>query len=333
MTASSDAGQHVSGAGAVASATAPASPGVPSRAVDASRLARRRARRRHERLVDLAMVGPALVLVLAFFVAPIFIAVYLSLTDYTGFTAPKFVGGANYAQIFTDTALIHAAVVTVIIVIVGTIVGQAAGLGAALLVNGTGRLNAVARGVFFYPYIVGAVIIGFLWQAILGTNGAINGLMEHFGSVNVPFLAQPIWAISTVTFIIIWSGFGFSMVLFLAGLQTLPNHVIEAAVIDGANSWQLFWKVKLPLLAPVVTINLLLSMIGLLRTYELVLAVTAGGPAGATQTIVYEILQVSFFDQKLGYGTAQSVLLMIVVILASLVLLQIRRRAERDAAA
>ena len=140
------------------------------------------------------------------------------------------------------------------------------------------------------------------------------------------------WARASVVFVIVWANFGVTMVLYLAGLQTLPIDLIEAAVIDGANAWQVFWRVKFPLLAPVVTISVVLTTISLLRTYELVLALTAGGPAGRTQTIAFYILNISFADGKLGYGAAQAVLLMIVIIVVTVALMAMRRRTDQNIA-
>jgi raffinose/stachyose/melibiose transport system permease protein len=308
-------------------------PGAAARAV-APRPRRGRRRARRQFLADTVMVAPALALVVVFIIVPIGIAIYLSLTNWDGFSPnPGFVGLANYREIFHDSQVAQAAIVTGIITVTGTVLANVIGLGLAMLVNGSGRFKAIARGVLFYPYIIGAIIIGFLWSAILGSDGAIDSVLQSLGSSGIPFLATAGWALASVVFVIVWANFGVTMVLYLAGLQTLPGDLIEASVIDGANAWQTFWRVKLPLLAPVVTINVVLMMISLLRTYELVLALTEGGPAGTTQTIAYYILNISFADGKLGYGAAQAVLLMIVIIAATVVLTTMRRRAEKDIAA
>jgi len=130
------------------------------------------------------MVAPALLLVTVFILVPIGIAIYLSMTDWDGFSpSPDFIGLKNYRDIFHDSGLVQAAVVTGVITVAGTVAANALGLGTAMLVNGAGRLNAVARGVMFYPYIIGAIIIGFLWSAILGSNGAIDSVLQALGSL------------------------------------------------------------------------------------------------------------------------------------------------------
>jgi raffinose/stachyose/melibiose transport system permease protein len=287
--------------------------------------------KRQEFLGETVMLAPALALVIVFMLVPIGIAIYLSFTNWDGYSSDlSSVGWANYERIFSDPTVMDAALFTGIITVVGTIGCNVLGLGLALLVSRSTRFNSFMRAVLFYPYIIGAVIIGYLWSAILGSNGALNSVLHALGSSGLPFLSDGVWAGGSVIFVIIWSGFGVNLVLYLAGLQTIPDSLIEAATVDGASPWHVFWKVKLPLLAPVVTINIVLVMISLLRTYELVLALTAGGPAGRTQTIAFYILNTSFTNGQLGYGAAQAVLLMIVIVAVTVVLTTMRRRAERD---
>ncbi|MEW1642553.1 MULTISPECIES: sugar ABC transporter permease [unclassified Streptomyces] len=310
-----------------------ARPAAPTAAVTRppSRTARSRARRR-ESATDIVMMAPPVLLVVGLIVVPIGIAVYLSFTDWNGFTTPPHqVGFHNYVRLTKDPAVRHAAFVTLLITLVGTVVCNVLGLGVALLLNRNSRLNAVLRVLVFYPYVVGPVILGFLWSSVLGTNGAVNAVVgaQH----SLPFLSDPTWALATVTCVIVWSSFGVNVVLYLAGLQTVPDSIIEAARIDGASPWQTFWRVKLPMLAPTVTVNVVLVVIGLLRVYELILALTAGGPAGETQSFVYTILTSSFDNTQLGYGAAQSVVLMIVIILVTVGITAARRRSEQAVAA
>lgn len=314
-----------------ASSVITAAPAAPKAAGPRPSSARARARRR-ETAADIAMMAPPLLLVACLIVVPIGIAVYLSFTDWNGFTSPPhMVGFRNYTRLTHDPAVRHAAFVTLLITVVGTIACNVLGLGVALLLNRNTRINAFLRVLVFYPYVVGAVILGFLWSSILGTNGAVNSVLGAKHSL--PFLSDPKWAIATVICVIVWSSFGVNVVLYLAGLQTVPDSVIEAAKIDGASPWQTFWRVKLPMLAPTVTVNVVLVVIGLLRVYELILALTAGGPAGETQSFVYNILTSSFDNTQLGYGAAQSVVLMIVIVVVTVVITASRRRSEQAVAA
>lgn len=280
------------------------------------------------------MTGPSLLLVIGFVLVPIVIAVYLSLTNWDGFTfPPKFIGVDNYIKLSQDPTVLRAAGLTLLITVVGTVACNVLGLGVALLLNANTRVNALLRVLVFYPYVIGAVILGFLWSSILGTNGAINSLLDGAGQAKIPFLSDPAWATASVIAVIVWSSFGVNVVLYLAGLQTIPESLIEAARIDGASAWQAFWRVKLPMLAATVTVNIVLVVVGLLRVYELILALTAGGPAGTTQSVVYNILSTSFVKSQLGYGAAQSVVLLVVIVIVTVVITNARRRSEEAVAA
>jgi raffinose/stachyose/melibiose transport system permease protein len=287
-----------------------------------------------ERLQRFAMATPATAMLVVFMLVPIAMAAYLSFTDWDGLTpTPHRVGLANYHQLLHDSDVGHAALVTLVITVLGTLLCNGAGLGLALLLNGRSRSNAVLRAIVFYPYVVGPVIIGFLWSAILGANGVIANAMAGGGHDALPFLSDPTWAIGSITFVVVWSQFGVNVVLYLAGLQTVPPELLEAARVDGAGKWQTFRAVIWPILAPSVTINLVLVLVGLLRVYEIVLALTNGGPAGRTSTFAFLILADSFKNNKLGYGSAQAITLMVVIGAFALALTAMRRRAEQAVSA
>lgn len=277
------------------------------------------------------MVTPATAMLVVFMLVPIAMAAYLSFTDWDGLSpSPHRIGLANYRRLIHDSDVGHAAMVTLIITVLGTLLCNGAGLGLALLLNGRSKSNAVLRAIVFYPYVVGPVIIGFLWSAILGANGVIANALK---SGSPPFLSDPTWAIGSITFVVVWSQFGVNVVLYLAGLQTVPPELLEAARVDGAGKWQTFRAVIWPILAPSVTINLVLVLVGLLRVYEIVLALTNGGPAGRTNTFAFLILADSFKNNKLGYGSAQAITLMVVIGGFALALAAMRRRAEQAVSA
>ena len=288
------------------------------------------------RLVGLAdrwsaplMVGPALLLYLIMLVVPVVLALYLSLTDWDGYSPdPAFIGAANYLELIKDQEVLTAAGVTLLVAVVGTIGLNVCGLGLALLVGKAGRLNSFFRMVLFYPHVLSALVVGFLWGAILGSNGVVNGFLTQQGAEVLPFLARPNWAVATMIAVLIWAGFGVNMVLYVAGLQTVSQDLLEAARIDGAGRFRVFTHVTFPSLAPVVTINLVLSLVTLLKTYDLVVSLTGGGPAGATQTAAYLILTESFRNSELGFGSAQSVVLMVITGVLALSVARLRARAD-----
>lgn len=275
------------------------------------------------------MVGPALLLYLGLLVLPVILAGYLSLTDWDGYSPdPAFIGVANYLRLAGDPEVIRATGVTLLIAVIGTLALNVAGLGLALLVNGSSRVYALVRMILFYPHVLSALVVGFLWAAILGTNGVVNSFLVEQGGQVLPFLSRPGWAIGTMIAVLVWSGFGVNLVLYLAGLQTVSRELIEASRIDGASPRRTFTQVIFPSLAPVVTINLVLSLVTLLKTYDLVVSLTGGGPAGATQTAAYLILSESFYNSQLGFGSAQSVVLMIITAVLALSVARLRANAD-----
>jgi multiple sugar transport system permease protein/raffinose/stachyose/melibiose transport system permease protein len=265
---------------------------------------------------------------------PLGLSGYLSLTDWDGYTAhPGLVGLEHYRTLLHDPEVRQAAWITVVLAVIGTLATNALGLAVALVISAPGRLNTVLRTVFFYPYVISALIIGFLWSALLSTNGAVNTLLHSAGHAGLPFLSQPGWALASLIGVVVWSGFGFTLVLYIAGLHTVPASLLEAARIDGAGRWRTLRSVTLPMIAPVVTVNVVLTLVTLLRSYDLVLSLTGGGPAGTTQTAAYLILAQSFQDNALGYGSAQSMVLTVVTGIAALAITLLRRRADDNAGA
>jgi raffinose/stachyose/melibiose transport system permease protein len=299
--------------------------------VDSSALARppRAGKRWRAGIPGFFMGAPAVILFSVMMLVPLALSVYLSFTDWNGYSPnPNRVGTANYVRLFKDPDVISAGWVTAIIVVVGTIGCNVLGLGYAVLIAKPTRSNRFFRMVFFYPHVISALIIGFLWSAILSSGGAINSVLEAAGHSGLPFLAQPRWALICLIFVVLWSTFGVSLVLYVAGLQTIPESLIEAARIDGAGPWTLFRRITLPMLAPIVTVNVTLILVSLIRMYDLVLSLTGGGPAGKTQTVAYLVLGKSFQRDELGYGSAQSVVLIVVTAVIAICFTILRRRSD-----
>ncbi|RKN44085.1 carbohydrate ABC transporter permease [Streptomyces hoynatensis] len=286
-----------------------------------------------EATVRAGMVVPALVLYVGLLVVPVGYAVYYSFTDYNGFPnqVPEFIGWDNYKRVFQSSDITDSMVVTGTVALAGAVLVNLAALGLALLLQQTNRFNTFGRVVMFYPHVLSALVVGFLWQAMLGPQGVVNTMMDKVGHSSLPFLSNPTWALWSMIFVIAWSLFGVQLVLYLAGLQTIPADLIEAARIDGAGRWQTFRAVTWPALAPTVTVAIITSGISLLKTYDVVVSLTGGGPAGSTQTLAYSILAVSFPGRKIGLASAEAVVLIIAAAVLAFTVLALRRRAEEGA--
>lgn len=291
------------------------------------------AQRWRNRLPGIVMGGPALLVFIAMFIIPMILAFVLSLTDWNGYSLRfGFVGFENYLTAFRNPRTVDAAVFTGVVALVGTVLCNVLGLAIAVLIAGPARGNTALRTIFFYPYIISSLIIGFLWSAMLAPSGVVNSLLAQTGLPDAPFLTDVTFAKASVILTIVWSHFGFNMILFIAGIKSVPAEFYEAATVDGATKWQQFRHITVPMIAPVLTVNLVLTLVGLLKVYDVVLALTDGGPAGSTQTIVYQILNDSFSQGRLGFGAAQSVILLIVTAVLGLAVTLARRGAEKKVA-
>ncbi|MFB7915840.1 carbohydrate ABC transporter permease [Streptomyces sp. NPDC056061] len=293
--------------------------------------ARRRVRLR-ETAVSLGLMGPAVLLYTVMTVIPVGVAVYLSLTDWDGFSPSEFIGLDNYRHLFDDPSSTDAWYVTALIAGTGTVLMVGAGLVYALVLKGRSRSNSFFRAVAYFPHVISALILGYLWAAILGTNGAVNNTLAKFGVEPIGFLFDEKLALITLIAVIVWAGFGFNVVLFVAALQTVPKELLEAAAIDGATRRQTNLRVVIPMIAPVVTVATVLNLVGLIRAYDIVVSLTGGGPAGSTQTFTYLILARSFEGTKVGYATAQAVFLMVVSAVLALLVTALRNRQDQAAA-
>ncbi|MGW4796539.1 carbohydrate ABC transporter permease, partial [Nonomuraea sp. NPDC004297] len=292
-----------------------------------------RRRRLREAALSAGMLAPAVVVYTIMTVAPVVVAVYLSLTDWNGFSSATFIGLENYGRLFDDPDTTRAALLTLIVAVLGSVGMLGLGLVYALQLKERRWSNSFFRTLAYYPHVISALILGFLWSAILGTNGAINNTLRDLGIGPVGFLFDENLAVITLVGVIVWAGFGFNVVLFVAGLQTVPRELVEAAQIDGASRWQINRRIVIPMISPVVTVAMVLNLVGLIKVYDIVVSLTDGGPAGSTETIAYLILSRSFAGTDVGFATAQAVGLMVVSAALSVVVTALRNRQDRAASA
>jgi raffinose/stachyose/melibiose transport system permease protein len=204
------------------------------------------------------------------------------------------------------------------------------GLLLALAVNTRIKTRNVLRVVLFAPVVITSIAVGFLWKNLYAPTGAINEALSAvgLGALRQNWLGDPNVAIWAVVIVVFWQLVGYSMVIFLAGLQGIPQEILEAAAIDGAGPVRRFWSVVRPLLAPAITINVMLSFIGGLKLFDQVQAMTGGGPGGATATISTVIYANAFSLGRFAYGAALALLLTIFVAIASVIQYRLLTRKE-----
>ena len=245
----------------------------------------------------------------------------LSLFDWNGLTAPKFVGAANFAKIFTDDMYFYDSVrVTIVYAIIAVLWSMLYSLVIALLLNRRIPARPFWRAVFFIPYLLPAVGVYTAWRWLYEVNyGLLNYGMRLLGLAPQQFLASPDQVLPSLAVIAVWCS-GNLIVIFLAGLQSVPRVYLEAAEIDGANSWQKFWHITVPSISPIIFYNLLLALISNLQVINPDLAITNGGPQNGSMFMSYIIYLYAFQKNKIGYGCAYAAVFFVLVGIATLIL-------------
>jgi raffinose/stachyose/melibiose transport system permease protein len=279
-------------------------------------------------------VAPALALFAFVVLLPSTRGVYYAFTDWDGLAPDwSFVGLDNFATMLDDPNAVQAIRHTLLIAVSITIIQNGLGLLLALGVNTMIKSRNVLRVLLFAPAVVTPIVTAYLWRNLLGPDGTVNSLLSAvgLGSWRQDWLGDPHLALWSVVAVIVWQFAGYSMVIFLAGLQSIPKEIYEAAAMDGTGPVRRFWSIIRPLLAPAITINLMLSLIGGIKLFDQVYALTGGGPGHATDTISTLIYKDAFTLGEFGYSIALAVVLTVIVAIASTGQYLVLARNERSA--
>ncbi|MFD6289515.1 carbohydrate ABC transporter permease [Streptomyces sp. NPDC060205] len=263
---------------------------------------------------------PAMLLFVFVVLVPSARGVYYAFTDWDGLDPDlSFVGLDNFTDLTRDEDAVQAIWHTLLIALAITVIQNLVGLLLALGVNGAIKSRNLLRVFLFAPAVITQIVTAYLWRNLLGPDGAVNSLLGGVGldSWQQNWLGDPDTALWSVVGVTVWQYAGYSMVIFLAGLQSVPAEIHEAAAIDGAGPVRRFWSVTRPLLTPALTINLMLSSIGGLKLFDQVYALTGGGPGHATDTLSTLIYKDAFTLGEFGYSIALTVVLTLVVAVVS----------------
>ena len=283
--------------------------------------------------VGYLFILPSLIHLIIFVIIPLVFSLYLSFTDWRGpnFQNAPFVGLDNYEFLLGDRRYWNAMRNTAWYTILSVPGGMIASLIVALVMNQKLRGVYIFRTLFFMPVISSWVAVSVIWITLLDPNaGILNYVLRQFGIPPVNWLGDPATAMPSIVLISIWKGLGFQMVIWLAGLQAIPQELHEAAAIDGATRLQSFLRITLPLLAPTTFFLAVTGVIGSFQVFSPVYVITQGGPRGSTEVVVYNIYQRAFEVFDMGYATAQAWVLFGVIFLATLVQLWYRRRQGEE---
>jgi multiple sugar transport system permease protein len=282
-------------------------------------------RRRPGQQRSLVLSVPPLVLFGAFVIAPIGVSIFYSLTDWNGVrSSMNYVGLDNYARLASDAEVLDAFRVTFIIAIVASVVMNVIGLPLAVLLDHDDFITKIYRSTVFYPLALSAIVVSFIAQTFLSTDGVVNAILGR----RIPFLGEPELALASIIGVSIWHILGFTTVMYLAAVKSIPGDLYEASMLDGAGGLQRFRYLTVPLLGPTIAAVSVLIVVYLMRIYEYVLVITLGGPGGATQTVAFVAVQTTFTRNNYAYGSTIAVVLLGIVLLTAVLMLQFARRVE-----
>lgn len=276
------------------------------------------------------MYVPALILFAAFIFYPFMNGIRISFTNWDGYSQNSaWVGLANYKRLFTDPNIGTVVKNTLTYGLGSTILQNLFGLLYALLLNQSIKGRGIVRTIIYLPVIISPLIMGYIWYFIFQMNGgALNDLVKLFGEDPVNFLANPQLNVWLITLVNTFQFVGTAMIIYLAGLQSISPDYYEAASLDGASAWQRFKNVTFPLLAPSITINVVINIIGGLKLFDVIIALTNGGPGYASQSLSTMMYQMYFARQDAGYAASMGNLMFFITSIIGIAALILLRRKE-----
>ncbi len=294
-------------------------------------------RQAKNRITIILFLLPAIILFTVFIIYPIFRSLYFSLFDWNGLgPATDFVGLENFKKILTDKIFQKAVVNNLLIAVLSLAVQLPISLAIAIMVGRNFPGRGFFRTIFFLPYVLSEVITAIIWLSMFNPNperGFINAILELIPGLDpVAMLGDPGLVLIAIFIVLSWKYFGLHMLLFMAGLQNIPHEIEEAALIDGANRWQMLTRITIPLLGGTLRTSAYLSILGSLTQFTLVWVMTKGGPVNASEVMATYMYRYGFVRFWLGYGSAVAIVMLLIALIFSLVYRRLMERQDYLAA-
>ncbi len=283
---------------------------------------------RKQALFAYAILLPTLAIIVIFRFLPMIQAFYISLHEYDLIRPPTFIWFDNFIDLVQDPLFLNSARVSVTYVVLSCIPVWILSLALAMLFNREIRAKGLFRSAAFMPVVMPAVVNAVVWTFMYHQDGVVNTLLGWFGLDPIPWLRSSKWALWAVILIGIWRATPYYMVIFLAGLQAIPQRYYEAAQIDGANGWRQFQHITLPLLKPTMLLVMVMSVIVAMKVFAVPLIMTGGGPADSTRVLPLFIYQTAFEFFKMGRAAAMSVFLFAAVMIFTIFQIRLFSRGE-----
>jgi multiple sugar transport system permease protein len=277
---------------------------------------RRLSRDNRNRLIALGFLTPNLLGFLVFTMIPIGVGIGMGFFRWDGANEPVFIDIRNFVRMFTDSRFQNALRVTFLYTALTVPATIVLSLFVATLLTTNIRLLALFRSIFFFPYIASIVAVAIVWQFLYHADmGPINETLRSIGIANPPrWTSSKDTAIYAVAIMNVWRSVGYYMVLYIAGIVGIPTVFYEAAAVDGANIWQKFWRITLPMLSPTTFFIVIISIINSFQSFTPIYVMTGGGPGTATQVLVFRIYEEAFVLSNFGYASAMAVVLFLIVL-------------------
>lgn len=285
--------------------------------------------KQREALVGYLFILPTYIGFIIFILYPLIESMRISFQEFSLLRGSTYVGLDNYVQMFADARLRISYVNTIIFTLFAVFFNAGIGLILAVMLNR--RLPVLMRNlyrsIFFFPVLIAHTYIAVIWRFLYQQDtGVINYYLGVFGIDAIPWLSNAHWAMAAIIILDVWKNTGFAMLVFLAGLQSIPNEYYEAAQLDGANERQLFFRITIPLLSPTIFFILVIFMIGALQVFDTIIVLTAGGPGDATRSVVLYIYEIAFRTFNMGYAAAVSMTLFAIILVLTILQFWISRR-------
>jgi multiple sugar transport system permease protein len=282
-----------------------------------------------EALAGYLFILPTFIGYTTFVIGPILAAIGISLTHYDMLSPAKFAGLANYASLLSDPRLRTVYINTILFTIFAVFFNVSVGLLLAVLINRRlpEFMKYLFRTAYFFPVLVAAAYCSIIWQFLYQKDtGIINYYLSFLGVQPIPWLSSKEWVIPSIIVLDVWKNTGFAMLVFLAGLQNIAPEYYESAQLDGANRWQLFRHITLPLITPTLFFIMIIDMIGALQIFESIIVLTDGGPGDSSRSLVMYIVETAFEKFDMGYASAVAMTLFVVIMALTLLQFRLGRR-------
>lgn len=283
-------------------------------------------------LPHIVFLGPAFVLFTIAMIIPLFLSLYYSFTDWNGIsTSANFVGFENYQRIFSGKTQFTSSIrFTLLIGLAIVVLTVALGMALAALLEHPFPGSSLFRAMFFLPNTMGGVVMGYIWRFIFIMVFAAAGKVISWKIFQLPWLGTPGTAYAALIIVSVWQGAGYVMTIMIAALMGVPKELSEAARVDGAGGWTIFWKVKLPQCAPYVTVCLFWSLATTLKMFDVNVSLTKGGPYGVTTSMAQQIYTEAFGSNKYGLANAESIIFFLILLAITSVQLFFSRKQEEQ---